>query len=77
LAAAVGVRVSRMDAADFTACAPLRPNHGLIRPEVATEADPEHPFDGWVIVFTGALVTMTRQEAWEAGPRAVRFPSLA
>lgn len=65
LAVAAGVRIGRMDAADFTACAPLRSNHGLIRPEVNTEADPEHPFYGRVIVFTGALVTMTRQEAWE------------
>jgi DNA polymerase III epsilon subunit-like protein len=34
-------------------------------PPINPDADPTHPFYGREIVFTGALATMTRQQAWE------------
>ncbi|MFE6864485.1 exonuclease domain-containing protein [Nocardia sp. NPDC057668] len=37
----------------------------LVMPEV-TGADPTHPLHGRVVVFTGELASMTRQQAWDA-----------
>ena len=37
----------------------------LIRPDANSDADPDHPFYGRVIVFTGELMSRTRQEAWD------------
>ncbi len=37
----------------------------LIRPDANPEADPDHPFYGRVLVFTGTLQSRTRQMAWE------------
>ncbi len=34
-------------------------------PEANADADPDHPLFGEVVVFTGALQTMTRSVAWE------------
>jgi DNA polymerase-3 subunit epsilon len=41
--------------------------HGsrLIQADVNPDADPDHPFYGKAIVFTGALMSMTRQTAWD------------
>jgi DNA polymerase-3 subunit epsilon len=66
LAEAVDVRIGRLTAQDISACVVRRLNHGLVKPEVCATADPEHPLYSQTIVFTGALMTMTRQEAWEA-----------
>jgi DNA polymerase-3 subunit epsilon len=54
----------RLDAAAWRGCNGTLPS-GLVTPEVAVEADPEHPLYGQVMVFTGAL-SIRRQEAWEA-----------
>jgi DNA polymerase III epsilon subunit-like protein len=37
----------------------------LIRPDANPDAEPDHPFYGRVIVFTGALMSRTRQVAWD------------
>ncbi|QLY33502.1 hypothetical protein H0264_15845 [Nocardia huaxiensis] len=37
----------------------------LVAPEVIAR-DPGHPLDGRIVVFTGELASMTRQEAWNA-----------
>ncbi|MGX1810366.1 exonuclease domain-containing protein [Nocardia sp. NPDC055321] len=37
----------------------------LVMPEV-TGTDPAHPLHGRVVVFTGELASMTRQQAWDA-----------
>jgi DNA polymerase III subunit epsilon len=37
----------------------------LVTPEVNPRADPDHPFYGRVIVFTGRLESRTRQQAWD------------
>jgi DNA polymerase III subunit epsilon len=36
----------------------------LATPGTSTDAKPEHPLYGRVIVFTGALKSRTRQQAW-------------
>ncbi len=37
-------------------------------------ADPDHPFYGRIIVFTGALMSRTRQMAWEDVVRVGGIP---
>ena len=39
--------------------------HGLIRADANPDADPDHSFYRRVIVFTGALMSRTRQMAWD------------
>lgn len=39
--------------------------HALIRADANPDADPDHAFYGRVIVFTGALMSRTRQMAWD------------
>jgi DNA polymerase-3 subunit epsilon len=36
-----------------------------MHPNVNPDADPDHPLYGRVVVFTGTLMSMTRQIAWE------------
>ncbi len=38
---------------------------GYLLPPTNPDADPSHPFYGRQMVFTGALATMTRQQAWD------------
>jgi DNA polymerase-3 subunit epsilon len=38
---------------------------GYLLPPINPDADPSHPFYGREMVFTGALATMTREQAWE------------
>ena len=46
----------------------------LLRPETNADADPEGYLYGRVVVFTGALMSMTRQLAWEAVAKAGGLP---
>ncbi len=41
------------------------PREELVMPEVSG-GDPGHPLSGQVVVFTGELAAMSRQEAWDA-----------
>jgi NAD-dependent DNA ligase len=66
-----------MDAGEYTASAAHRLNHGLVAPGANPDADPENPLFGRVVVFTGALQTMTRQLAWEEVGRAGGLPEPA
>lgn len=59
------VRVGRMDTGFYQPSLWKRPNNGLVATEANKHADPDHPLYGRVIVFTGALASMTRQQAWE------------
>jgi DNA polymerase III subunit epsilon len=64
LAESFSVSIGRMTADQY---APSRWRGGgghLIRADANLEADPDHPFYGRVIVFTGALMSRTRQVAW-------------
>jgi DNA polymerase III epsilon subunit-like protein len=65
LAEIVNVRVGHMETGTYKGSIYRRPGHGLINPELNPDADPEHPLYGQVIVFTGTLLAMTRQVAWE------------
>jgi hypothetical protein len=51
--------------------------HRLIRPGANPDADPDHPFYGQVIVFTGALMSRTRQMAWDDVARVGGIPELS
>ena len=46
----------------------------LATPDASPDADPDHPLYGRVIVFTGALKTRTRQQAWDEVARAGAIP---
>lgn len=68
LAESLGVSIGHMKTGHYIPCA----GHGtgghgytLVRPDVNPGADPNHPFYGRVIVFTGKLGSRTRQMAWE------------
>jgi Exonuclease len=68
LAESFRVSVGHMETGYYAPSAGLRPGgHGceLIRPDANPDADPGHPFHGRVIVFTGALMSRTRQMAWD------------
>jgi DNA polymerase-3 subunit epsilon len=64
------VLAGRLDAAAWRSChgALSSLSTGLIQPETAVDADPEHPLYGQVLVFTGAL-SIRRQDAWDAAAR--------
>ncbi|WP_202925709.1 exonuclease domain-containing protein [Goekera deserti] len=64
------VLAGRLDAAAWRGCHSTLGSAGigLIRPETAVDADPEHPLYGHVLVFTGAL-SIRRQDAWDAAAR--------
>jgi DNA polymerase III epsilon subunit-like protein len=51
--------------------------HKLIRADVNPDADPDHPFYSKVIVFTGALMSRTRQMAWDDVARVGGIPERA
>jgi DNA polymerase-3 subunit epsilon len=53
LAGSFGVRIGHLEGGNYTP--------GASNPE----ANPDHPFYGRVLVFTGALQSRTRQTAWE------------
>jgi len=48
----------------------------LIRPDANPDADPDHPFYGRVIVFTGTLMSRTRQMAWDDVVKVGGIPEL-
>jgi DNA polymerase III epsilon subunit-like protein len=77
LAESFGVSVGHMEAGYYAPSVWLRPGgHGckLIRPDANPDADPGHPFHGRVIVFTGALMSRTRQMAWDDVVKAGGIP---
>jgi DNA polymerase III subunit epsilon len=77
LAGSFGVSIGRLADGQYTPSMWRGPDgHGykLIRPDANPDADPGHPFYGRVIVFTGALMSRTRQEAWDDVVRAGGIP---
>jgi DNA polymerase-3 subunit epsilon len=48
--------------------------HKLTRHDANPDADPDHPFYGRVIVFTGTLTSRTRQMAWDDVVRVGGIP---
>lgn len=67
LAESLCVRIGHMETGYYSPSA--RRSHGghtqLIRADANLDADSDHPFYGRVIVFTGALMSRTRQMAWD------------
>ena len=52
-----------------------RPTTRLALSDIDPDADPDGFFYGQVVVFTGALATMTRQEAWDVVARSGGIPA--
>jgi DNA polymerase III epsilon subunit-like protein len=66
LADSFHVRIGHMQTGHYSASAQRSAGgHGLIRADTNPDADPDHAFYGRVIVFTGALMSRTRQMAWD------------
>lgn len=74
LTAALTVNLGRLFAGGWDPCRQTRalrsPSHAargpLVIPEASIDADPDHPLYGQVVVFTGGLGSMTRQDACDA-----------
>jgi DNA polymerase III epsilon subunit-like protein len=68
LAESFGVSIGHMETGCYTSCTRHRSGghgHTLVRPDVNPDADPNHPFYGRFIVFTGTLDSRNRQMAWD------------
>ncbi|WP_285182845.1 exonuclease domain-containing protein [Rhodococcus sp. MEB032] len=70
LAASVGVSIGRMAGGRYKGSVATVPSTGggsspLLQPDINPNADPGGYLYGRVVVFTGALMSMTRQIAWE------------
>lgn len=66
LADSFSVRIGHMESGYYSASARRGSGgHALIRADANPDADPDHPLYGRVIVFTGALMSRTRQMAWD------------
>jgi DNA polymerase III epsilon subunit-like protein len=65
LAESFAINLGHMEPGDYTPSARHRSGgYGyLVKPEANPDADPDHPFYGRVIVFTGKLMSRTRQVA--------------
>ena len=77
LADALGIRTGHLEPGRYVPTARRDLTGGqqrLATPDASPDADPEHPLYGRVIVFTGALKTRTRQQAWDEVARAGAIP---
>lgn len=78
LADALAIRTGHMEPGGYAPTVRRPPSCNsrdrLTAPGASPDADPDHPFYGRVIVFTGALKTRTRQQAWEDVVRAGAIP---
>lgn len=66
LADQLTIRVGHVSAGSYIASVDDLARTGLRQPVTNPDADPDHPLYGQVVVFTGALLSMERQIAWEA-----------
>lgn len=79
LAESFGVQIGHMEHGYYSPSMwrnPERHAHKLIRPGTNPDADPDHSFYGQVIVFTGTLLSRTRQMAWDDVARVGGIPEL-
>lgn len=53
---------------------PQEGSNRLVAPDISPDADQDHPLYGRVIVFTGALKSRTRQQAWDDAGRFGAVP---
>jgi len=79
LAESFGVRIGHIEHGYYAPSvwrSPEEHAYKLIRPEANPDADPDHPFYGRVIVFTGMLMSRTRQMAWDDVVKVGGIPEL-
>jgi DNA polymerase III epsilon subunit-like protein len=77
LAESFGVHIGHMETGYYAPSVwrgPEAHGHQLHRPGANPDADPDHPFYGRVIVFTGMLMSRTRQVAWDDVARVGGIP---
>jgi DNA polymerase-3 subunit epsilon len=74
LANSLHVAIGWLREGTYGGSASLEHRPGLIHPGVNRDADPDSHLYGRVVVFTGALTSMTRQSAWEECARAGAIP---
>lgn len=72
LASALHVVIGHMSAGTYAGS--ISGGLGLIRPNVNLGADPDGHLYGRIVVFTGTLMSMTRQIAWEECARMGAIP---
>lgn len=79
LAAAHHIRVGTMAAGQYHGSAAIRPSgqDRLVAADANPDADPEGYLYGRVVVFTGKLMSMTRQMAWDEVTRNGGAPAQA
>lgn len=81
LAQSLDVHIGHMETGLYTASRRAHQSsggaHKLIHPDANPDAQPDHPFYGRVVVFTGALQSRTRQMAWEDVARVGGIPELS
>jgi DNA polymerase III epsilon subunit-like protein len=69
LAESFDVRIGHLAECRYAPSARRSHSHGgaynLVRPDANPDADPDHPYYGRILVFTGTLRSRTRQTAWE------------
>jgi DNA polymerase III epsilon subunit-like protein len=65
LAGSVGVCIGRMSPGIYLGSVVRSGGMGLVRPDLNPKADPDGYLYDHVVVFTGTLMSMTRQIAWE------------
>lgn len=68
LAETLGTRIGRITTSGWDGCRSraVSGTDRLVIPATAPEADPDHPLYGQTVVFTGGLMSMTRQIAMDA-----------
>ena len=78
LADALAIRTGHLEPGRYRSTVRRPPTHSgrdrLTAPDTSPDADPDHLLYGRVVVFTGALKTRTRQQAWEDAARAGAIP---
>lgn len=80
LAESFGVSIGHMETGHYAPSVWRSPGghaHKLIQADANPDADPDHPFYGRVIVFTGALMSRTRQMAWDDVVKVGGMPELS
>lgn len=84
LATALSIDMGRLFPGGWTPCRQLgavrssgraQMSSSLSLPETAIDADPDNPLYGQVVVFTGGLGTLTRQDAWDVIASAGATPA--
>lgn len=74
LASSLKVRIGRMEGGIYTGSVAVSGTSGLARPDMNPDADPSGYLYGRVVVFTGKLWAMVRQDAWNECARIGAIP---